>query len=337
MKGILPNDKCFSCVSGKIGNAFNTDGIVRDHIDIDEARSAFDFEIKKFQSCTEDGRPLPKQWHLRRSDDDAIIPTRGLGDEFQPVQHLQVFDYIMNDIMPQVPEMKLETVGTLHGGGTGVIMAKFGDDFKIAGDKSPHTSRLFFFNPNGKSSLIMGFTNVRLWCQNQLQAAVDTATSSAKRGGGFRIYHTTNADIRVDNAIDSIYEQVGAVRHLQRREEKLAEIEAKEENLIHLLNKFFPLNRFEEGSRGYTRMMNQREAVLTQWADGDTAKSFEGNSFAKLLNCFTFPIYNPVKIANGTDFAQITYSGTVGSRADRVSRILNAVEEEAGVHTEAYA
>ena len=331
MKGICNNDKCFSTVKHVIGRAFNTDGVDRDEIDIDLARSAFDFEIKKHQSCTEDGRPLPKNWHLRRSDTDDIIPTRGLGDEFQPVQHMQVFDYICNDIMPEVPEMKLETVGTMHGGGTGIIMAKFGDDFKISGDKSPHQSRLFFFNPNGKSSLILGFTNVRLWCQNQLQAAISTATDSAKNGHGFRIYHTTNADVRVDNAIESIYAQVGAVKALQRRQERLAQIEAKEEHLMHILNKFFPINRFEEGTRGYTRMLNQREEVMKQWIDGETSQSFDGNSFSKLFNCFTYPVYNPSRVGDKTDIAQITYSGTVGSRADRVMRIFDAVEQEAGV------
>lgn len=331
MKGFLEGDKCFSTVKHKIGSAFNTDGLERDTIDVNEARSAFDFEIRKFQSCTEDGRPIPKNWHLRRSDTDYIIPTRGLGDEFRPVQHLQVFDYIVNDIMPEVPEMKLETVGTMHGGGTGIVMAKFGDDFRISGDNSPHESRLFFFNPNGRSSLIMGFTNVRLWCQNQLQAAISTATDSAKKGYGFRIYHTTNAEIGVDHAIESIYAQVGAVNALKARQERLAQVEAKEENLFHLLDKFFPLNRFEEGSRGYTRMVNQRIAVTNQWIDGETSKSFNGNSFSKLFNCFSYIIYNPDRIGEKTDIQQVTYAGMFGNRADKVSAIFKAVEAEAGI------
>ena len=331
MKAILENDKCYSCVKHSIGLAFNTDGKMRDHIDAEEARGCFDFTLDKHQSCTADGRPIAKQWHLRRSDDDSIVPTRGLGDEFRPVQHLQVYDYIMNDIMPQVPEMQLETVGTLHGGGTGIIMAKFGDGFKIAGDKSPHESRLFFINPNGRSSLMMGFTNVRLWCQNQLPAAIRTTTASVKKGDGFRIAHTTNAEIRVDNAVQVIYDQLHAVRHLKQREERLAEIEATEANLAHVLNKLFPLSGFEEGSVGYTRMQNQREAVIRQWDGGETDLSFDGDSAAKLLNCFTYPVYNPPSVGKGTDIAQITYAGTVGSRADRVRRILDAVEAEVGV------
>ncbi len=328
MKAILANDKCLSCIEHQHAHAFNTDGKKRDHIDIDEAYSCFNFTLEKHRSCTEDGRPLAKQWHLRRSDDDSIVPTRGLGDEFKPVQHLQVFDYIVNDIMPQVPEMKLETVGTLHGGGTGIITAKFGDDFHITGDKSPHESRLFFFNPNGRSSLLMGFTNVRLWCQNQLSAAIKSVKTAARCGNGFKIQHTTNADVKCDAAIKLIYDHFGAVRHLMKREERLAQVEATEANLNNLLNKFFPLSKFEEGTIGYTRMDNQRQAVIQQWVDGETAQSFEGNSAAKLLNCFTYPVYNPASIGKGTDIAQLTFAGTVGSRADKVGEILLAVEKE---------
>lgn len=328
MKAILENDRCYSCVNHRIGGAFNTDGVARDHIEIEEARKAFDFTIEKHKSYTQDGRELPKQFHLRRTDDDSVIPTRGLGDEFLPVQHTQVLDYIVNDIMPQVPEMSLETVGTLHGGGTGLIMAKFGDNFKISGDMSPHVSRLFFINPNGKTSLLMGFTNVRLFCQNQLHAATNSASHSAKMGHGFRVQHTKNAEMNVDKAIQSIYDEVGAVRHLQMREERLAQIEAKEEHLMHILNKFFPLSNFEAGSKGYTRMMNQRQAVLNQWNDGETAQTFEGNSGAKLLNSFTYNIYNPITIGKETDLAQINYAGTVGTRADKVALILREVETE---------
>ena len=114
------------------------------------------------------------------------------------------------------------------------------------------------------------------------------------------------------------------------REERLAEIEATEANLHHLLNKLFPLSGFEEGSVGHTRMLNQRDAVTRQWESGETAVTFEGDSAAKLLNCFTYPVYNPSSVGKGTDMAQITFAGTVGSRADKVRTILDAVEAEVG-------
>ena len=325
MKAIQQNDKSFTTIRNRndhSGVAFTYGGGFREHIDPEEARTCFTFNIEKHPCCTEDGREIPNQFHLRRDDNDDIIPTRSIGKEFTPVQHLQVFDYIVNDIMPQVPEMELETVGTLNNGGTGVIMAKFGEGFSVQGDKSGQENRLFFFNPNGSSSLTMGFTNVRLFCQNQMAAAVRTANQS-----GFRVWHTTNAELKVDHAVESIYEAVGACKHLQVEENRLAEVEVGQRELHALLNKFFPLAHLEEGTRGYTKAVNQRNEVIRQFTEGETAQSIEGDTGWKLFNSFTYPIFNPVTIGKGSDMESIIYSGMVGSRASRVHKIFNAVQE----------
>ncbi len=324
MKEMLANDKCFA-VKGS-SSAFSSDGVLRDEIDLDEARAAFDFNIEKHKCYTEDGREIGGVMHLRRTDDNGIIPTRGLGKEFTPVQHHELFNYVVEEIMPKVPEFRLETVGTLNGGGTSIIMGSFGDKFKIHGDKSPYANRLFIMNPNGKSSVVMGFTNVRLWCQNQLLAAVSSAGKS-----GFRVFHTKNAELVLDHAMDEIANQVAIAQQIRNREERLARIPAGERELNTMLNLLYPLNRFEEGSRGWTRMLNQRQAVIEQFTKGKTAEEFTEDSALKLFQSITYPIHNPTSIGKETDFAHITLSNTDGSRAARVSRIFRQVEQTVGV------
>ena len=326
MKASLANDKWFTTMEGSFVK--NTDGVTRTEIDPLEARTAFDFEIVKEQSYTMDGRPIPKHYHLERSDDREIVPSRGVGDEYKPIQHLAVYDYLINEVMPQCPDMKLESVGTLHGGGTGIVSIKMGDNFGVTGDKSPYETRLYFINQNnGKGAAILGTSTVRLWCQNQVPAAMRSAGKS-----GFRIYHSTNAEVKMDFALETIAEQIRLASDIRDRQERLAHIKVSDRELNNLVNKFFPLGAFEEGSRGWTRMLNQREAVINQFTDGETAQSFEGEKTAAVLfNSFTYPVYNPSKIGKETDLAQIRYSATLGSRADRVNRILTAVEEECGI------
>lgn len=325
MKAQLTNDKWFTTDE----NAFcrNTDGKNRTEIDKDEARAAFDFEIEKHQSYTEDGRPIPKHWHLLRTDDSGIIPSRGLGDEYRPIQHLSVYDYIVNDIMPQVPGMKLENVGTMHGGGTGIISATVGNDFSLPGDESKHEMRLFFCNPcNGKGSLTLGWTTVRLFCQNQVAAAIRQASKN-----GFHIAHTTNSEVYCENALDTIRTQFLLARNLRDREDRLARTKVSPENLVHLVNRLFPLSKFEEGSLGYVRMDNQRNEVIRQFESGETAKTFTEDNGWKLFNSITYPIFNPKSVGKETDIPQIRFSGTIGSRASKVGRIFKAVEEELGL------
>lgn len=324
MKEMLANDKCFAAKGSC--PAFSSDGQLRDEIDIEEARTAFDFDIEKHKCYTQDGREIGGVMHLRRTDDNGIIPTRGLGKEFTPVQHHELFNYVVDEIMPKVPEFRLETVGTLNGGGTGIIMGSFGDKFKIHGDKSPYANRLFIMNPNGKSSVVMGFTNVRLWCQNQLLAAVSSAGKS-----GFRVFHTKNAELVLDHAMDEIANQVAVAQQIRYREERLASIPAGERELNTMLNLLYPLNRFEEGSRGWTRMLNQRQAVIEQFTTGKTAEEFTEDSALKLFQSITYPIHNPTSIGKETDLAHITLSNTDGSRAARVARIFNQVEQTVGV------
>lgn len=335
MKGILSSDVCFSTIKHKVGQAFNTDGIDRDTIDLGEARKIFDFEIKKFGSFTEDGRALPKTFHLRRGDNDQIIPTRGLGQEFKPIQHLEVFDYLCNDIVPEMERLgknvEFETVGTMNNGGTGIAMMKINENFNISGDMSPHETRLFWFNPNGKDSMLLGSTNVRLWCQNQLPAAIGSAKKAAKHGNGMRVSHTTHCSARVQEAVATIFDRLYDADLMFKREQRLAELKATEANLMHLLNRFIPMNGVEPGTRGYTIRQNKRAEIVYQWHEGDTAKSFDGDSGAKLFNCFSYVTYNPSSIGVETDLAAITYSGTAGSRGQKVVEIFRAVEEELGV------
>ena len=328
MKEMLSNDKCYAVKGASV--AFASDGVLRDNLDIEEARTAFDFNIEKHKCFTQDGREIGGVMHLRRSDDDGIIPTRGLGVEFTPVQHHELFNYVVDEIMPKVPEFKLETVGTLNGGGTGIIMGSFGDKFQIAGDKSPYVNRLFILNPNGKSSVVMGFTNVRNFCQNQLLAAVSSAGKSVGKWG-FRVMHTKNAELVLDHAMDEIANQVEVAKDLRYREERLAAIPVNDGHLNAILDKLYPLNKYEEGTRGWTRQLNLRNAVIEQFTTGKTAQEFTDHSALMLFQSITYPIHNPASIGDGTDLAHITMSNTYGSRANKVSDIFRKVEQLVGV------
>lgn len=325
MIAMTSQDRSFSTIKGSLASVFNTDGIKRDSIDPIEARSALDFEIIKKPSFDEMGRKIPGHYHLVREDTNDIIPSAGIGEKFQPVQHYAVYDYIVNDIMPKVPEMKLETVGTLHGCGTGLVMAKMGDDFHINGDESPSQMRLIFSNPcNGLGSLIIGFTTVRLFCQNQIAAA----RRSAVKNDGFAIQHTKNAGLYVGSAVKSIQCQILAAQEIKRRSEQMAHVKVNETFVKNVLDKIYPF-RFDTDTVGYTRTENLRNEVVAQFEGGETAMSIKDDTAWKVFNAFSFPIFNPPRLGSRMDMAEIAYTGAVGQRAEKVSRIFNTIYVEA--------
>lgn len=323
MIAITANDKCFATKT--VASSFNTDGVERDTLDPVEVRTALDFTIGKRPSYDFDGRPIPGHYHLIREDNNAFIPSVGVGEKFQPVQHYEIFDSIMKNIMPSVPEMSLETVGTLHGGGTGIVMAKIGDPYHIAGDDSPNNMRLMFSNPcNGYGSLIIGFTNVRLWCQNQIPVAIRQA-----KADGFQIRHTRNANLYVGDAIKVIYASIEKAREIRRKSEGLAKVRINAEFIQRVMNELIPFNpEAEEGTVGHTKTENRRNEVIAQFESGETAQTIQGDTAWKLFNAFTYPIYNPSKTKKTVDAAEVAYTGAIGARAQKVSKIFNTIVSE---------
>lgn len=324
MIAMTANDKCFATTA--CAKALNSDGIERSVLDLAEVRSAFDFNIVKKPSYDETGRRIPSQYHLVREDNNLFIPSVGVGEKFHPVQHLDVFDYITNKIMPSVPNMNLEAVGTLHGCGIGIIMAHIGDEYHIEGDDSPNNMRLMFSNPcNGYGSIIIGVTNVRLWCQNQIPAAI----RQAKRDG-FQIRHTINANLYVGSALEVIRAKIEKSREIRRKSEVLARVNVNENFIRRVMDSIYPFKAdAEEGTIGYTKTENKRELVREQFESGDTAQTIKGDTAWKLFNSFTYPIFNPSSTKKTVDAAEVVYTGAVGTRAAKVVRIFNTIYNEA--------
>ena len=321
MIAITETDKCFATKS--VAHCFNTDGVERTYLDPDEVRSALDFTIGKRPSYDFAGRQIPGHYHLIREDNNEFIPSAGIGERFEPVQHMEVFDYITNKIMPSVPEMSLETVGTIHGGGTGLVMAKIGDEFHVDGDGSPNTMRLMFSNPcNGYGSLIIGFTNVRLWCQNQIPVAIRQT-----KANGFQIRHTKNANLYVGDAIKVIHASIEKARDIRRKSDGMARVNINKDFLMRVMNEIYPFND-EASEAGHTRTENTRNEVLAQFESGETAETIQKDSAWKLFNAFTYPIYNPTSTKKTVDAAEVAYTGAVGTRAEKVSKIFNVIYNE---------
>lgn len=323
-------DKCFSTALDGHG-AFNFDGETRTELPIDLARSALDFDILVKKSYDESGREIPTLRHLQDTEGN-FIPCHGVTDSFHPIQHHEVFDYITNEIMPNVPQMELEMAGTIRGRSTGLFAAKFGDTFCVKGDNSESELRLFFANPsNGSGALTMGFTHVRVICQNTLQAAI-----AEVKGDGFRVHHTAGGQLRANMILDTIGDQAKAAIEMKKRCDRLAEIQVDAETVQRVLDSVYPIHKLPEGSYAFARMQNLREGVLKQFESGETAMSMtkEGKRSAwALFNSFTFPIFNPdekrLAKSKSKDKAEIAFTGMNGNTAEKVSTIFSKVERVA--------
>ena len=325
MKARQANDVCYCTVDGG-HNPFNFDGIERTELAPELGRSALEFDVVKTPLCRTlangETQEIDGLFCLTKSTDESLIPSRGVSKTFEPVQHHEVFDWVYRDIIPNAPAAKLETCGTIYGGSTGLMTFKVGDLFGIKGDKSPSEMRLFISNPtNGSGSLTMGFTTVRLFCQNQIAAAKRQAKED-----GFRIRHTKECRELIGDAVRVIAAQVKAAQDIRLRCERLAEIGVSVADFEKCLDSVYPIYGLEEGSVGWTRMKKLRDAAVAEFESGHTAQTMEGKTGWSAFNSFTYPIFNPEKVGAKIDLADVQYRGMNGTKADRVSGILAKVE-----------
>jgi hypothetical protein len=320
MIAIHPNDICLS-TNDVINPAFNTDGKRRTELTVEEARTALDFNIVKCPTYDRDGRRIPSLYHLQKDTDQSFIPCTGVGEKFTPVQHRDIFDYIATKVMPQVPDLKLELCGTIHGGGVGLIAAQFGDTFSLPGDKSPNKMRLFFSNPsNGTGSLTLGFTTVRVVCENTLRAATREA-----KADGWTIRHTQSAPELTKNAVKAVQAQAVAALEMKRRSERLARIGVGRADIEKCLDAIYPVEGLPDGF-ARTRLLNIRDAVMEQFESGATAQTMTDDTAWKLFNSFTYPVFNPERLPKNKDRAEIQYRSMVGETGDKVLRMFEAIE-----------
>lgn len=326
MIALTRTDKCYSTISGSLARVFNTDGKPRTELQTDEVRTAFDFQIIKKQSCDEVGRKIPGHFHVIRSDNGDFIPSSGLGKKFVPIQHKDIFDSVVNEIIPlandvmsDMPRLQLETVGTLHGGGTGICTVRVGEPFQVAQDSSECYIRLVFANPcNGRGSIIIGCTIVRDKCQNQIPVAC----------GGFSVHHTKNANIHLSNAMKCVVAQIQDAYGVKETIDKIARSEIRNDDnlsfLDSMIDAIYPITH-KQGTQGYTRQFNIRSEVRTQYYGGEIAMSIKGNTPWKVFNAFTYPIFNPVSLGSNMDYADILYSSMVGGKRHRLIKIFETI------------
>lgn len=320
---------------------FTHDGNLSEKIDFGEARSLLDFEVitepifrpngvvvSKDGSHTYEvhGEQVPDIYNLVRTDTHDILPIgKSVGREFTPVNHTEMFDFLRDKILPEMPQLVLETVATMYGGASSLITADFGDDFHLPNDQSGHRTRIIFSNPMGRGSLVLGFTNIRVVCQNTLRAARREVSQSAD---GFKVQHSTNVQGLVEKALDSIHKQIVDAKSLREMQTVLATTQVNSEQVKNILDAVYPLTKYDKGSTGFTRAENVRAEVMRQFEGGETAQTMNGKTAWSLFNSFTYPIFNPKKLSARVDKAELAYSGLIGTRADKVSGIFSKVWDE---------
>lgn len=288
----------------------------------DMASEVLGYSIEKIQSCRPNGLVIPNQYHLVRTDTDTLVDaSSSVGNQFSTaIQPYEVLEFA-EGLMKVVPNLKLETVATLNDGATQLCALALGDAMVVRGDKSPRYDHLVLHNPLTRGRLSILAHNVRIVCENTLQAAL-------ANGVGYRISHTIRACEMVHNALVTLEDETRKLGEMNEKIRLLASRDVNTTDVNKVLDIVYPLPVVKEGGNtsALTRMTTKRDEVLEQFEKDD---SFTEKTYWTLLNAMTYREEHPLHKQERTDDAKVTYDNLVGSRSAEKTRLFNAVYEYA--------
>jgi phage/plasmid-like protein (TIGR03299 family) len=129
-----------------------------------------------------------------------------VGDRYKPLQNAHAFDFF--DPFVTSGAVSLETAGSLHGGRKIWVLARVKGATAEIGRNDPVEAFLLLSNSHdGTTTIQVGFTPVRVVCQNTLNMAM------GNNRGLIRIYHTKSAqDVLkvVGETMDTVNQQFAA-------------------------------------------------------------------------------------------------------------------------------
>lgn len=299
---------------------FNYDGGIRRDITVDEARAVFDYSVVKEQSCRPNGTPVPRQFHLVRTDVDALLDTSGgVGEEFDvTTQPLDVFDFITKDIMPQMPDLRIETAATMYNGATCFINLSFREGFTLPNDTSRHFTNLIYCNPLSRGRVVVLGHSVRVVCMNTLAKSISS-------GEGFRISHTSNGGRMVEVALKEMRQQLQYAQEQREKMEFLASKEILPLQAQNLLETILPMNP-EKSKFSAARTEAARSEVMEQFEKDTT---FTKPTFWSFFSANSYLSEHPLHKQSRVDDAQVAFENIIGSRSNRKNQVFDAVFEMA--------
>lgn len=115
-----------------------------------------------------------------------------VGEQYSPIQNASAFEFL--DSLVQSSELRYETAGAIYGGKRVWMLAKLPTSTRLSHDDVVDHYLLMTNSHDGHKSCAVGFTTVRVVCQNTLSVAI------TKLKHEYRIRHSGSITSKLDEA-----------------------------------------------------------------------------------------------------------------------------------------
>ena len=221
------------------------------------AKGGLDWEVELhpvFASVNGKKIQVPGKYAPVRSTDSR--PLGIVGASYKPVQNVAALNF-MDSIIGR-GEAVYETVGTLGNGQVIWMLAKIPS---VNGAVDPvERYMLMSTSHNGVSPIMVAALDFRIWCANQIQAAIRKAKNK------FRIRHTTNVELKMKEARIAFDGSVKYFNEMDVIFNRMKEIKFSQGQLIQLVTNVFG-SELEGDDERSNRQVNRLEAIQEKVVD----------------------------------------------------------------------
>ena len=233
-------------------------------------KANLDYEVVKTPNFTEyEGEKIVKEDEFSTLRTDTKQPLGTVGNRYEIVQNKDAFAFF--DAIIDSKEAIFETAGALGNGERIFVTAKLPEDMLVAGE--PCNKYIILTNSHdGSSSILAGFTSVRVCCSNTLQAAMRDLTNKVA------IRHNTGAKEKLAEAYKIM--QIGS-KYMNEVEEifnQMAKTKMEDDNLKKYIEEVmkseYVAKSEKEKDEQSTRFKNQVNAIY-DFALSDSTQTTE--------------------------------------------------------------
>ncbi len=212
-----------------------------------------------------------------RSDklDDADCPVFGVvGNSCTLLQNNKAFEFF-DPIVGEKSAPIYHTAGALGDGERVWVLAKWAGSIHVIGDDIADKYLLLSNSHDGKSSVQIKFTPIRVVCQN-------TLTMALSKGPSLRVPHTADLQYRLQQSqmmLGTINKRFGEI---EKTFKAMTKVEIDNARLTSYLNNVFPEPLDKENERALARV-NERKALAEHFfaeGVGNTAQGVKGTLWA---------------------------------------------------------
>lgn len=251
---------------------------------------------------------VPNRFVTTRMNDGHLYDV--VSDKYEVIQNKDAFDFV--DYMSE--DLQFEKAGETESGMV-YIIGKL-PEVDILGDAFvPHV--IFRNGFSGKVKISAAITPLRLVCQNQFNFAFGGAENT------INIRHTSNAEIKLQEARETLKLSADYMARLNEEAKKFAGIHLGEFQIERALRELFPMNDVENMNPYKRNRLEAARAEFVTALNAEDNQNFKGTAWG-LINAYTDFITHkvptgPSQTKDENKFMTITFN-------KNMNNILNVIQ-----------